>query len=303
MNPNEPNLPPTTPTETTVPVVSGIDDNKNPINENDLFIIKSAEKKPLDKKSVAFVATITIIGVILLIAVLVFALIGSASGLANDYRRLAYNQINKTSQPLEVLEPGAVLNKRDLETPGKTIDLSQESQPHLESVLFVGGWSERYMQTVALEKNMHLHYQHIGAYENDLKKLIDFDNALENIFGEEPDLTATVVPSDAFSIRSASGSYDAFAKTIEKQPIPEQLKDIKKQLSTIYHNKATIYVTWAQLVEAGTMTGETKAKADLLEQTTKAASLVEDQSFIAAFKPSYTELVKEHILLRNQLAN
>ncbi len=271
--------------------------------EDELFVIQPPEKKPLDKKSVFIVIAISVIGVILLVVVLVFALIGSASGLANDYRRLASLQLGKIEKPLKELEPGAVLNERSLEEPVKAIDLSRQSLPSLESVLFVGSWSERYTQTQALENDIRQHYKNADAYTKDLKSLIAFDDVITSISEKEPNLAATVNPTNSLSIRSAGGSYEEFAKEIEKQPAPKGISQTKKQLAEAYHNKSTIYLTWASLLESGNKDGEAKAKADLLIQSGMMAGLIEDENFIKLLNPSYEKLTKEQKQLIVQLAS
>lgn len=303
MNPNDQKITPVTSNETNAPITSSAGQPPAYPKEDELFVIKPPEKKPLDKRSIAVVITLSVISIILLVVVLVFALIGSATGLANDYRRLAAMQINKIDGPLNELEPGAVLNGRNLEKPSKAIELSQQSQPSLESVLFVGGWSDRYTQTETLEKKIQLHYQNVKTYKNNLNKLLTFDNALNGIFDQEPNLVATVNPANSLSIRSASGSYEEFAKTIENLDTPQQVSKTQKQLAEIYHNKSSIYLAWAVLVEAGNMTGEAKAKTDLLVESGKAIALVEDQNFIELFKPTHTKLLKDQKLLKAYLAN
>ncbi len=303
MKPNDPNTPPSLPAETNSPIVQPSPPTQAEANENDYFVVKTPQKKPIDRRAVVFVATLTVVGVILLIVVLVFALISSATGLANDYRRLAGLQINKIDAPLRELEPSAILNNRNPDRPGKAIGLSRQSLPSLESVLFVGGWSERYTQTERLEKTIHTHYQQIEAYKNDLKKLIAFDNTLNTIVQGEPGLTATVKPTDSLTIRSASGSYENYAMTIKDQPASGQLTDVKKQLASVYQAKATIYSNWAVLLESGNTAGEAKAKEDLLAQSGIAATLVEDEDFAALFMPSYTKLVSDQKALKSQLAS
>ncbi len=303
MNPNDQTPSPATPAEASASPESSFDKSRGYPKEDELFVIKPAEKKPLDKKSVFIVITLSVIGLILLVVVLVFALIGSASGLANDYRRLAALQLSKIDTPLKELEPGSVLNQRNLEKPAKAIDLSKQSLPSLESVLFVGGWSERYTQTQALEKNIQQHYKNAGAYNKDLEVLIAFDNAIGDILDQEPNLNATVKPTNSLTIRSAGGSYEEFAKSIEKQPAPKQISKAKQQLAEIYHNKSTIYLTWANLVDTGNSSGEAKAKTDLLIESAMAATLIEDESFIKLFDDSYAKLINEQKLLKTQLAS
>lgn len=305
MNPNDqtPLQPPVSPLNSAEPTPAANAQVQPVANENDYFVIKPPEKKPIDKRAVIFVATLTVVGIILLVVVLVFALISSATGLANDYRRLAGLQINKIDTPIRELEPAAILNNRNPDRPGKAIELSKQSLPSLESVLFVGAWSERYTQTERLEKTIRAHYQHIEAYKNDLKKLIEFDNTLNTIVQGEPGLTATVSPANSLTIRGASGSYDNYAKTIEEQPASSQLKEVKKQLADIYRAKATIYLNWALLLESGNTGGEAKAKEELLVQSSIAATLVEDEDFAALFTSSYTKLLNDQKALKRQLAN
>ncbi len=302
MNPNDPNPTPVQPISSDPAPAAGGGEKQNFPEGDELFVITPPQKKPLDKKSVAVVITLSIIGVILMVAVLIFALIGSASGLADDYRRLAFLQINKIDKPLGELAPGAVLNERNLDSPGKAINLSKQSLPSLESVLFVGGWSERYTQTETLQKSVSEHYQNIDAYNKDLKELIAFDNALEGISEQEPNITAIIKPADSLTIRSAGGTYDEFAKLIKKQAAPRQLTETKKELTDIYQAKSAIYLNWAALVESGNKGGEAKAKADLLAESAKVTVLLEDESFIDLFKTSYAKLVTNQKALKNRLA-
>ena len=234
---------------------------------------------------------------------LVFALIGSASTLANDYRRLALDQVTKLDKPLNELKPEAVLNKRNLENPSKAIDISKQSLPTLESVLFVGEWSERYKQTAILEKRVDSHYQKIATYYSSIKNMIAFDNTLGEITSQEPNLDATINPSNSLSIRSASGSYSDYSKKIQKIPVSSDLTKTKQQLVEIYQKKSDIYLTWATSVESGNKDSEAKAKADLLTESSNASVLMEDENYIMALNPSYKKIINDHKLIKNQLAN
>lgn len=305
MNPNDQTPPPSTkPADQYSPDIDNASNVQgSTAKEDDYFVVKAPEKKPIDNRAVAVVITLTIIGVILLVVVLVFALISSATGLANDYRRLATVQLSKIDKPIKELEPGAILNGRNPDGPGKTINLSKQSLPNLESVLFVGAWSERYVQTERLEESIKTHYQNIGTYENDLSQLVAFDNALTAITQAEPGLTATVDPFNSLTIRSASGSYENYAKTIEDLSAPKQLDEVKKQLVQIYRNKSTIYLDWAVQLEKGNKTHQAQASEALLSESGKALTLTEDEDFTALFTPSYNALTNNQRTLKNQLAN
>lgn len=304
MDPNNPrtNLPPAKTSSDSQPQVKGIDDvGVAAASGDELFIIKPPEKKPLNKKAIAGVISLTILGVIMLIAVLVFALIASASNLANDYRRLASIQIRKVDAPLKELEPSSLLNKRDLSAPLTTVSLSEQSQPRLESVLFIGSWSSDYVNTMKLEGKVQGHYKAIQQYSEDMKSLIAFDDALQALSNEEAQVVATVNPADSLSIRSASGSYEQFAKQIENHPAPSQAKKVKTELVKIYRDKAGTYLAWAKALESGDTTGQTQAQQELVSETAKVTPLVDDQNYTKLFSPTYKNLQKQQQYLEQQL--
>jgi len=301
MNPTEPNLPPNQPAPNTS---GGSTGDKKPLfpKGDDMFIIRPPAKKPLDKKAIIIVSLLSFLGLVVLVTVLVFSLIGSASGLANDYRRLAFIQVKKLDTPLKDLQPLTVLNKRDINQPIKTITLSKQSQPSLENVLVVGDWSARYKETVTLQSEVNSHYSHIENYHKDLATLIAFDDNTTEILLNEPNLAATVKPGDPLSIRTLSGSYEGYAKAIDDMAAPHEMTDLKKQLVTVFRTKSTIYLNWARSLEAGDATAGTLAAQKLSQQTAKIAPLVADQHYATLMNPSYQKLTTQQKSLENRLA-
>lgn len=302
MNPDNSLNNPSTPAENTSPV-TGSQQKQSSSGEDEMFIIRPPEKKPLDKRSMAIFIALSVLGILLLLGVLIFALISSASGLANDYRRLSLIQVKKIDPSLALLAPSEVLNKRDIEQPIKTINLSQQSQPSLENVLVIGGLSARYTQTEELQKDVRLHYSHVDSYVGDLKKLIAFDDNLKTILTQEPNLSAIINPNDPLSARTVGGSYLGFSKNIESQATPLQMSSLKKQLVASYKKKSAIYLNWAQALEAGDMSSGARAAQELVVETSNITPLAQDENYVKLFNPGYQTLLKDQKTLKSQLAS
>lgn len=295
------NLPPAQPLATSPPSqVPGIDEGKSA--DDGLFVVKPPEKKPPNKKAIIGVVALTFVGVCILVAVLVFALIASASSLAADYNRLASAQIKKTSKPLADLEPENVLNHRDLTAPLADISLSEQSQPRLENVLFIGGWSSKYVESQKLESQVKAYYDSVRRYAKDIQQAIAFDDTFQKMNGEEAQVQAALNASDSLSIRSVSGSYDQFAQRINKETVPDQIKEVKGKLVKIYQDKAGTYLAWATALEAQDSVGQTKAQQELIAETAKITPLVEDQNYIRLFTPAYKKLLTTQNYLKDRLA-
>ncbi len=304
MNPNNrTNLPSTQTSSDLKTQVNGIDDVEQSTTspEDELFILKPPAKKPLNKKAVAGVVVLTILGVGLLVAVLVFALIASASGLANDYKRLAFSQLKKIDAPLKELEPSSILNKRDLDSPLATISLSEQSQPRLENVLFIGSWSSTYVKTAKIEQQIHAQYRAIGQYAQNMKTVIVFDDKLQSLSTQEAQVVAAINPSDSLSIRSLGGSFEGFAKQINDEPVPSSIRPIKTDLVKIYRDKAGIYLAWAKALEANDGAGQAKAQQELTLETAKITPLIDDQNYTRLLTSSYKSLLDQQKLLETRL--
>jgi len=302
-NNNRTNLPSTKNASDASVEVKGIDSAKKDATalEDSLFIIKPPEKKPLNKKAIAGVISLTFLAVIMLITVLIFALIASASNLANDYRRLAYIQVKRVDKSLDALEPTSLLNKRNLDAPLMAISLSEQSQPHLENVLFIGSWSDAYLKTAKLEDVVKKHYHAIHDYSRDIEKLITFDDTLQEIATEEAQIGTTINAADSLSIRSVSGSYEQLAKRIDDQSVSVQAKKMKTDLVKIYHDKAGTYLAWAKAIEASDSIAQTQAQQELVLETAKVAPLTDDQNYIKLFTPTYEKLQRQQQYIEQQL--
>lgn len=272
-----------------------------PQNEDALFVVEPPEKKPLDKKGITLVTILTILGIGLLVGVLVFALIGSATGLANDYKRLALTQIKKIDAPLKDIEPSLVLNRRSLDTPTERIRLSQQSQPSLENVLFVGAWSQEYTRTQQLEKDIKIHYADIATYIKNITQLLAFDDEIQKILTSEPNLNATI-SSDPLTVRAVSGTYDTYADTIESQKTSPETKQLQASLVKLYKEKASIYLNWAKGLESGDTSSASRSQAELANVSAKIAALVEDEKYATLFTPSYKKLLQSQKELTQNLS-
>ena len=282
------NLPKLQPQQATQDV-AGID--KSVDTGDDIFLVKPPEKEPLDKKGVGIVTALTVLGVIILLAVLVFALIGSANGLATDYRRLATEQIAKTKTPLKDLTPELVINKRNIDSAVDKIALSEQAQPSLESVLFVGEWSDYYKKTEKLQGEVTRYYKKTDSYIETLKTTLQFDASLQKIAEDEPALTATINPEDPLTIRSISGSYNTFAKNIEKIKVSTELAELKKEIVELYTRQSAMYLTYAKAVEAKDSTSIEKVKLEIAQSTAEVTVATEDQVYVEALTPTYKHLL------------
>ena len=289
MQPEQPRSLPELNAEQQPAPVAGIDTAS--ANNDDIFLVKPPEKQPVDKKSVVIVSVLTFLGIIVLIGVLIFALISSANGLAQDYRRLAGVQLVKMEKPLKVVEPSLVFNKRDITEPLAQITLSKQSLPSLESVLFIGEWSGYYKSTVALQTDIGAYYRQVDNYTNDLQKALEFDAQLQEINTKEPTLVATIKPNDSLTVRSVSGSYDTIAEEIDSLKTGDQLVNLKKKLKAQYELKSSLYLGYAKAIEAKDAAAIEKAKAELARVSAEIEVETEDQAYVDAMTVSYKKVV------------
>jgi hypothetical protein len=272
-------------------------------NQDDIFIIKSPEKKPVDKKSLTITSVATLLGVLFLIGVAIGALVISAGGLANDYRSRAYTQIKKLDEPLKDYEPSLVLNERNLLAAQEKISISQAAKPSLDNVLFVGGLSERYQSTSALQDKVVQHYKNIASYTEDTQKMLRFDDEVEAMMLEEVELLKTLNSNDSLSVNAMSGSYKSYAERINKIPTARALEEIKKDIIAAYTKRANIYFEWSQAVEAkggnAIATSQQAIQADSLQ----IAPLVTDEAYVTKMLPLYKKLLETQKQLKAELVS
>lgn len=296
---NQPNLPEIN-SEKAPDGVPGMDSNT--VTNDDIFLVKPPEKKPIDKKGIGIVAGLTVVGVILLIAVLIFALIGSADGLAKDYRRLALQQVVKTNAPLKELAPELVINKRNTDSAVARISLSEQSQPSLDSVLFVGQWSDYYKSTEKMQSKVSQYYDLINKYTDTLKKTLEFDAKIQEITNSEPSLVATIDPSDTLTIRSVSGSYNTFSKKIADIEVGSELVSLKKELVELYAQESAMYLSYAKAVEAKDAVAIEKVKLEISQASASVTVATEDQVYVDALRPTYDKLIATYKALVSGLS-
>lgn len=301
MQPEKPILPSTQPATPDSPQVIGID-AADRTKDADIFVAAPPEKAPLDKKGISLVIVFTVIGVIILIAVLVGALMASADGLANDYRQRAYELIKKDEKLLVTIEPTEVFNRRDTADTVETLRIQEQSQPELESVLFVSDWSKRYLETRTLQKTIQQYYRDTTTYTTALDDTLVFDDTIQEIFQKEPALVATIAPNNSLSIRSVSGSYVSFTEKISSQKVPSEVSPLKTQLAKLYSEKASIYIAWAKAVEANDSTSSQKSQSEIGLVTAKIHALVEDEKYVSLLQPKYKKILAERKTLLTQLS-
>lgn len=296
MNPQQ-DQPPPEPSEPSQPETP-------PPDPDNIFVISKPEKKPLDKKGITIVSLLTLLGIAFLLGVLVFVLIGSANSLADDYRRQEIAGLEKINLPLKNLEPSLAINQQNIDDQLSKIMLSQKSQPELGSVIYASSWSGRYQQTEQIKHVAEGHYQDVVVYANQLKQVISFDKAVQDIFDQDPNYTSAIAanPNDSFTIRSISGSYDDLAKQIENIPAPPQIKSLHSQLVAVYKDKSAAYLTWAVRLEQKNAAGVAAAKKTITDDTTQAVTITDEQNYIDAFKDSYKKVIASQKQLENNLA-
>lgn len=271
--------------------------------EDNIFVIEPEPKKPVDKKSIWLTVTLTIIGIVILIVVFIMAVVGSADGLASNYRSLALVQVKKLDEPLKNLEPSMVLNNRNLDKSLGKIYLSQQSQPSLENVLFVANWSGGYARTEKLKTKLKTYYEKLDAYSTALSQMLAFDDKQTSIAQQESALVARANPSDSLSLRAVGGSYNDLAKEIAGLMTPPQLKNLQKDIVKIYDDKAAIYLKWATAIEAGDASTTAVLQGELATLDSSLATAVTDKNYTKLLTPSYKELLDLQQSLKTALAN
>lgn len=270
---------------------------------DEIFIIKPEPKKPLDKKSISLTVALTFLGIVFLIVVLMVTLVGSAGGLADNYAKLAVTQLKKINSPIEDLEPSTVLNNRSIDSALGKIYVSKQSQPSLESTLFVGGLSSKYVKAENLEKNIKQHYEKLDIYTTQLTQLLIFDDGYAAIAEQEPSLLKRANPKDTLSIRSVGGSLEEFATEIRNLESPPQLSSLKEDLAATYSSRAEIYTKWAEALEAKSKSINKSSQAELKTLQDEAEALVTDENYTKLFIKYYQKLVKNQKALESVLSN
>lgn len=282
--------------------LNGSQPNTAPTGD-DIFVVKPEPKEPPSKKTIWITVALTVLGIVVLIVVFVMAIIGSAGGLADNYKGLAHEQIKKLDKPLKTLEPSTVLNNRDIDSSLSTIYISEQAQPSLENTLFVGGMNANYVEAEQLQKTIKFHYKSLDSYTAQLGQLIKFDDDVAVIMQQEPALAARANPSDTLSIRSVGGSYQTFADQIKKMDAPAQIEKLQNDLAKTYSDRANAYKKWATAVEAGDKATVDAVQLELKAKNDKALLLVTDKEYISLFKPSYQELLATQKTLESKLSN
>ena len=288
-----------------------IDNNTPPIGSqpntsptgDDIFVVKPEPKEPPSKKTIWVTVAMTVLGILVLIAVFMAAVIGSAGGLADNYRGLAYAQIKKLDKPLKTLEPSTVLNNRNVDSSLSTIYISEQAQPSLENTLFVGSLNAKYVDADKTQKVVKSHYKTLDSYTTGLGQLIKFDDDVAAIMLQEPALIARINPSDTLSIRSVGGSYQTFADQINKMDTPDQIDGLQQSLAKTFSDRASAYKKWATAVEAGDKAAIDAVQVELKAKNDKALLLVTDKEYIRLFKPTYQELLATQKTLESKLSN
>lgn len=279
-------------------------ETKQTTEKNDeIFVLKPEPKEPVSKKTVWLTIGLTSLGIIVLIVVFMFAIIGSAGSLADDYRQLAFKQIQKVDTPLKDLEPSRVLNNRNIEPAINKIYISKQSQPSLENTLFVGDLSSKYVAAKKQQADIAIYYKGLDLYSAQLEQLIQFDDAVEVISVQETDVVSKLNPNDSLSLRSVAGNHQDFADQIEKIASPAQLKKLQKDLVKNYQARADIYTKWAVAVESGDKTLIATLQTQLQALKAKTATQVTDKNLVVLLTPSYAKLAAQQKALETALSN
>lgn len=286
-----------------MPAASINDKKAAELEADKIFVIKPPEKKPLDKKSIAVVSTLTFLGVIILIGVLIFALVSSAGGLARDYRGRALVQLKKLDAPLKDYEPSSILNERNLIDPKEKISISKAAQPSLDNVLFIAPLNKYYLQTTSIESDLRKHYNEVDKYTEDVQKLLDFDELIQEIGVEEAQLIQKLNNSDSLAVRSIGGNCKDFADRVRKAKAPSQLSELQSKIVKIYTQKAAIYLEWAKSLEGGDQNGINKSQQELQVPILQIEPLVTDRAYIDKMLPSYNKILTQQKKLESDLAN
>lgn len=270
---------------------------------DEIFVVKPEPKKPLDKKFFWLTVGLTAMGIVVLIIVFVVAVIGTASGLADNYKGLAYAQIKKLDAPIKDLEPATVLNNRNIDASQNKIYVSKQSQPSLENTLFVGGWSARYVKAEKLQAQLKAHYSALDDYSSQLDKLLAFDDELSLIMQQESTLLGRIKTNTPSNLRTLSGSYDDLATQVKALDALSQLTDLQATLTKTYSDRADAYTQWALAVEAKNKVKIKSLQTDIKALKNEATGLVGDKNYIALFTPTYQNLLHDQKALESELSN
>lgn len=272
-------------------------------NGDGIFVLQPEPQKPVDKKTVWLTVFLTVLGILVLIAVFIFAIIGSAGSLADDYSGRAVAQLKKIDKPLDDLEPSLVLNKRNIQSPMNKIYVSDQAQPSLENTLFFGGLSAKYVAAQKLQMDIKSHYNAVNNYADQLKKLIKFQDGLVDLSVQEADNLKQLNPNDSLSLRSAGGSYDNLATQLKKLDAPDQLKALQTELLENYSDRSNIYTQWAVALEAGDKSQSASFQQQLQTLSDKAKSATNDKEIVALLTPTYKELLANQKTLESKPSN
>lgn len=272
-------------------------------NGDGIFVLQPEPQKPVDKKTVWLTIFLTVLGILVLIAVFMFAIIGSAGSLADDYSGRAVAQLKKIDKPLDDLEPSLVLNKRNIQSPMNKIYVSDQAQPSLENTLFFGGLSAKYVAAQKLQTDIQSHYNAVNDYADQLKKLIKFQDGLLALSVQEADNLKQLNPNDSLSLRSTGGSYDNLATQLKKLDTPDQLKSLQVDLLENYSDRSAIYTQWAVALEAGDKSQSATLQQQLQTLSDKAKSATTDKEIVELLTPTYKELLANQKTLESKPSN
>ena len=270
---------------------------------DDIFVLKPEPKEPVNKKSIWLTVGLTSLGILVLIAVLVGAVVASAGSIAENYNGIALQQLKKLNKPLVDLEPSIVLNNRNITDALEDVYVSKQAQPSLASTLFFDELNPQYVKAKKTQIAVKKYYSQLDLYNVQLKQLIEFDDSVHTIMVKEAGMEARAVANDPLSIRSVSGSFQDLSDEIKDLSAPAQLKDVQKQLADTYKSRAAIYKKWALSIEGGDTSTTEVTQKQLLDQKNKAIGLATDKKYIKLFAPSYEELLTNQKNLQAALSN
>lgn len=268
-----------------------------------IFIEQLPEKKPVDKKGIGLTVFLTVLGVVVLLCVLLWALVSAADSLASDYKRRAATVLASTSKQLVLLEPVQVLDKRNLTAPLQAISLDANSQPQLPKVLLIGGMSKQYTTSERLQSRVARQYQSIQSYTDDLSTLLAFDEGMQTLFVEESSLLATLNKDDPNAVRAFAGTEQSYQSRIQKLDVPSELKNTRSQLVALYKQKAAAYQTWANLLETKDTAGIQAVQATLATVEVRAKERTADTRYVKLMDPRYETLLNEQKTVRSLVAH
>ncbi len=272
-------------------------------NGDGIFVLQPEPQKPVDKKTVWLAVFLAALGILVLIAVFIFAIISSAGSLADDYSGRAIAQLQKIDKPLDELEPSLVLNKRNIQSPMNKIYVSEQAQPSLENTLFFGGLSAKYVAAQKLQTDIKSHYNAVNNYADQLQQLIKFQDSLLALSAQEADNLKQLNPNDSLSLRSTGGSYDNLSTQLKKLDAPDQLKALQTELLENDSDRSDIYTQWAVALEAGDKSQSAILQQKLQELSDKAKAATTDKEIIVLLTPTYKELLANQKTLESKPSN